>query len=735
MYLKKYSLKFAQAALSALSVCWLFGLAAVGFGQGTGTIKGTVSLEAQNLEIHDVIVVIVQLKRSTTTDEKGAYEFKDVPPGAYNLVAKFDRLPDVIERVEVKAGETTTADLKLKLTGLRDQVTVSATGNEQSALESFQSVNSLDATALLERDTSSLGEALDKQTGIAKRSSGPGASRPVIRGFDGDRVLVAQDGIRSGSLSSTSGDHGEPINVLSVEKIEVVRGPATLLYGSSAIGGLVNAVSGHEQAHEGLHGYLSGVGASTQNLGGISAGLEFGKGKWLVWGNGGGQKSGDYSSPRGKVLNTGLHNYDFTGGSGYFTEKGFLNASYSYNRNFYGVPYDTTEPNPEISKLDMHSQDVRLNAGFNNLTSSLEHVHLTFNYTDYKHQELVGGVPATQFFNKTYSYRSFFEQKAAGKLTGSFGVSGFYRDFKTVGDEALAPPTTQNSFAAFAVETVDFKRVALQFGGRMEHNVYNPISSAGLPDRSFTGFSGALGIRVPLWEHGVFAANYVHSYRAPSLDELYNNGPHPGNLTFEIGNPNLKRERGDGIDLSLRHSSERVRAEGHYFNYKFGDFVFLAPTGVRQDNLPVAKYSQADSRYKGVEADVSIGLKKNIWLNSGLDYVSAGLTANGTPLPRIPPLRGRLGMDFQFGAFRLNPEVVMSRDQNRLFTNEERTAGYGIVNVLASYTIAEKHAAHIFSVNGFNLGNKLYFNHLSFLKDIAPEIGRGVRVSYTVRFF
>lgn len=729
MYLKKHGLMFV------LSVCCLFSLAVVGFGQGTGTIKGTVSLESQNLEIHDVIVVIVQLKRSTTTDEKGAYEFKDVPPGVYNLVAKFDRLPDVIERVEVKAGETATADLKLKLTGLRDQVTVSATGNEQSALESFQSVNSLDATALLERDTSSLGEALDKQTGIAKRSSGPGASRPVIRGFDGDRVLVAQDGIRSGSLSSTSGDHGEPINVLSVEKIEVVRGPATLLYGSNAIGGLVNAVSGHEQQHEGLHGYFSGVGASTQNLGGVSAGLEFGKGKWLMWGNGGGQKSGDYSSALGKVLNSGLRNYDFTGGSGYFTGKGFFNASYSYNNNFYGVPYDSTEVDPEIAKLDMRRHGVRLNTGLNDVGAGLEHVHLTFDYTDYKHQELVGGTPETSFFNKTYSYRSFFEQKAVGKLTGSFGVSGFYRDFKTVGDEALAPPTTQNSFAAFAVETIDLKRVALQFGGRIEHNGYTPISTSGLSDRSFTGFSGALGIRVPLWEHGVFAANYVHSYRAPSLDELYNNGPHPGNLTFEIGNSNLKRERGDGIDLSLRHSSERVRAEGHYFNYKFNDFVFLAPTGDREDNLPVARYSQADSRYQGVEADVSVGLKKNIWLNSGLDYVNAELTATGTPLPRIPPLRGRLGVDFQFGAFRLNPEVVMSRDQNRLFTNEERTAGYGIVNVLASYTIAEKHAAHIFSVNGFNLGNKLYFNHLSFLKDIAPEIGRGVRVSYTVRFF
>lgn len=729
MHLKRPCLVFA------LSVCCLVGLVSVGFGQGNGTIKGTVSLEAQNLEIHDVIVTIVQLKRTTTTDENGAYEFKDVPPGNYSIVAKFDRLPDVIEKVEVKAGETATVDLKLKLTGLRDQVTVSATGNEQSALESFQSVNSLDATSLLEKDTSSLGEALDNQTGIAKRSSGPGASRPVIRGFDGDRVLVAQDGIRSGSLSSTSGDHGEPINVLSVEKIEVVRGPATLLYGSNAIGGLVNAVSGHEQAHEGLHGYFSGIGASTQNLGGASAGLEFGKGKFLVWGNGGGQKSGDYSSARGKVPNTALRNYDFTGGSGYYTDKGFFNGSYSYNNNFYGVPYDPNEPNPEISKLDMHRHDLRLNAGLNNVTSSLEHVHLTFDYTNYKHQELVDGTPQTQFFNKTYSYRSFFEQKAVGKLTGSFGVSGFYRDFKTVGDEVLAPPTTQNSFAAFAVETVDFKRVALQFGGRVEHNGYTPISSAGLPDRSFTGFSGAFGVRVPLWEHGVFAANYVHSYRAPSLDELYNNGPHPGNLTFEIGNPNLKRERGDGIDLSLRHSSERLRAEGHYFYYHFGDFVFLAPTGAQQAGLAVAKYSQADSRYQGVEADLSIGLTKSIWLNSGLDYVRAELTETGTPLPRIPPLRGRLGVDFQFGAFRLNPEVVMARDQNRLFTNEERTAGYGIVNVLASYTLAQKHAAHIFSVNGFNLGNKLYFNHLSFIKDISPEIGRGVRVSYTVRFF
>ncbi|MBP6822508.1 MAG: carboxypeptidase regulatory-like domain-containing protein, partial [Acidobacteria bacterium] len=201
-----------RKCLFATTVLLLSSLSAIGLAQATGSIKGKVTLEDQSVEVHDVIVVITQLKRSTTTDEKGAYEFKDVPPGVYSIVARFDRLPDVIDRVEVKAGESVTLDLKLKLTGVRDQVTVSATGNEQSAFESFQSVNSLDATVLLEKDTSSLGEALDHQTGIAKRSSGPGSSRPVIRGFDGDRVLVAQDGIRSGSLSYSSGDHGEPIN-------------------------------------------------------------------------------------------------------------------------------------------------------------------------------------------------------------------------------------------------------------------------------------------------------------------------------------------------------------------------------------------------------------------------------------------------------------------------------------------------------------------------------------------
>lgn len=721
--------------LVALLPCLLCGLAVTGFAQARGGIKGTVTLEEQ--KVHNVFIVVTQLKLSTQTDEQGNYEFRDVPVGNYSLVARLDRVPDTVRQVAVVAGQTATADIQLKLTGIRDQVTISATGSEQTAFEAFQGVTALDATTLLEQQPTSLGEALERQPGIAKRSFGPGSSRPVIRGFDGDRVLIAQDGIRTGSVSYSSGDHGEPVNLLSIERVEVVRGPATLLYGSSAIGGLVNVVSGHEQAHEGVHGFFSSVGSTNNNLGGASGGIEIGGKRWGVWGSGGGQRAGDYHTPLGRIFNSENRSYDVTGGAGYFGARGFFSGSYNFNRSEYGVPYDPREVDAEITSLNPRRHNLRLNGGVNKLSGPFDHVHLTFDYTDYKHEELVGGQPETQFFNKTYSYRAIVEQTRRGRYSGTLGVSGFRRDYEVIGDEALVPPTKQDSFAAFALQGVDLGRVAFQFGARLEHNGYDVAESDARRNRTFTGFSGSIGVRVPLWSGGAFAVNYTHSYRAPTLDELYNFGPHPGNLTFEIGNTNLKRESSDGLDVSLRHAAARARVEFHYFYYRLHDFVFLAPTGDEDDGLPVAEYLQGDSRFQGAELDLGINLHPTLWLNAGLDYVNAELTAAalGTPLPRIPPLRARLGFDFQYRGFRLFPELVMARDQERLFATETRTAGYATVNLLGSYTLTQEHAAHVFAVQAFNLNDKLYRNHLSFIKEFAPEIGRGVRFTYTVRFF
>jgi iron complex outermembrane receptor protein len=716
----------------------LCGFPALSLAQSTGTLRGTVTLETSGKPVHGVIVTILKLNRSVNTDDDGSYEFKDVPTGTYDVVAKLDRAPDAVQTVQVTSGAPVTLDFQIRLRAVSEQVTVTA-GSEETTSNSIQPINSITAVEIAEKNTQSLGDALDHVPGIAKRSFGPGTSRPVSRGFDGDRLLVLQNGERIGALGFQSGDHAEPIDVLSLEKLEVVKGPATLLYGSSAIGGVVNAISEHESAHPGIRGYITAFGGTNNYQAGGSAGIEYGTKNWLVWGNGGGQRAGNYDTPIGRITNSWTIGGNGSVGFGYYPGNRFFSFDYTFDKRRYGIPFNPAEEDPEVVKLNPRRHSFHFNGGVRDLDSFISGAQVSLQYNDYQHQEqdFFTDVVNTEFKNKTFNYQATFDQRRENRLTGTFGFWGLHRDYTSSGEEALAPPTKENDFAVFALEKVDFERIAFQFGARFEHHGYNPdqILDRPTPDRSFNGFSGAVGLRVPTWKGGVFVANYSHSYRPPALEELYNLGPHPGNATFEIGDPNLTREREDGIDLSLRHTTNRVRAELNYFYYHFKDFIFLAPTGEIEDGLIVANYAQDDARFTGVEARFDVGLHPNIWLISALDYVNAKLTDTDTPLPRIPPLRGRVGIEATYKGLRVAPEVILSKDQDRLFPTETRTAGYSVFNVTASYTIASQHLAHIFSLNGYNLGDRLYRNHLSFIKEFAPEIGRGFRLTYTMRFF
>src|SRR5262245_43219662 len=359
------------------------------------------------------------------------------------------------------------------------------------------------------------------------------------------------------------------------------------------------------------------------------------------------------------------------------------------------------------------------------------------NYSGWNHKELNFAEDpaevATTFNNKQYTYEFNVDQKHTNRLSGTIGFYGMHRNYLTAGEEAIAPPVKANVNAVFGLEEVSFERFKLQFGGRIEGTRYNPEVDA--PKTSFTGFSGAAGIHVPTWKGGAFVANFTHSYRAPALEELYNDGPHPGNLAFEIGDPDLKHESNNGIDVSVRHSSERLKAEASAFYYDLKNYVFLFLTGNEIDGLREALYSQGNSRYSGTELEFKAGVHPNVWLDLGFDYVSAGLKSLQTPLPRIPPARGRIGIEGQYKGFSVKPELVMAHNQGRVFTLEDPTAGYTVFNLNASYTIPTQHMSHHIAFNAFNLGDRLYRNHVSFIKDIAPEIGRGVRVTYSVKFF
>lgn len=709
------------------------------FAQTGGKISGTVKLNGEDTVMHQVTVQITELKKTAVTDKNGYYEFTDVPPGTYTLVTHQEGFRDATNKVTIAAGGAVTSDFQLQIAGVKESVTITASGAEQSTFESIAAVNVMDSTQLTTRAAVGLGDVLDNEAGVAKRSGGAGNSRPVIRGFDGDRVKVAADGIGIGSLASQSGDHSEPVDTSTVERIEVVKGPATLLYGSNAIGGVVNAISGHDEgAHPGLRGFFTAIGGTNNAQGAANGGLEYGTRNWMFWGNAGTQRTGDYKAGGnfGTVRNTFTKNNSGTLGFGYFARKAFFTTNYSYYTNKYGIPLDFNETDPEHRALRVWRGDLKFNGGYNDPNLAISSIKFTVDLSNYRHQELADDVVGTTFRNKVNSYRGMFEQKKYKALTGRFGFEGYVRDFSTVGDETLVDgPVKQKAFSAFGLEELTHERVTFQFGGRFERNSYDPVNPL-LLDRTFTGFSGAVGTKVNLWQGGLFVANYSHGYRAAALEELYNKGPHDGSLLYEIGNPNLKPEINNGIDLSIRHQNNRFKAEANYYYYAFKDFVFLAPSGTfdAASGFEIANYLQGDSRFTGTELSLDVTANKYLNVITGFDYVNAQLST-GQPLPRISPMRGRFGLDIHYQNLTIKPEFVAVGRQDRIFTNETPTAGYGTANVTASYILASQHSANIFSVSAYNLNNKLYYNHISFIKDISPEIGRGVRFTYTVRFF
>ena len=470
------SRRFSVTTLRILLLVVLGFVAFPAFGQSNATLKGTVTLGESGQPIHNVLVTILQLRRTVGTNEQGQYEFQNVPAGRYEVLAHLDRVPDVVRRVELTSGSTATLDFQVQLGGLEEQVTVTATGSEQSVSSSIQSVEVIGSVDLAKKSPVSLGEALDGELGISKRSFGPGTARPVIRGFDGDRVLVLQDGNRVGGLGFESGDHAEPVNVLTVERIEVVKGPASLLYGSNAIGGVVNAITGHDSAHKGVNGYLTALGSTNSKQAGGSAGIEVGTDRLLFWANGGGQRSGDYDTPIGTVPNSFSREGNFATGFGYYRDHYFLSFNYNFNKRRYGIPFDPNEADPEIVNLNPRRHGFEARGGFRENASFVEAGTFSLQHIDYTHSEIdsITNEIGTSFKNKTTIFQAMFDQKKSGHLSGRFGSWFSHRDFAAVGEEALAPPTAHNASALFALETLDYEKVSLQFGGRLEHNRYRP---------------------------------------------------------------------------------------------------------------------------------------------------------------------------------------------------------------------------------------------------------------------
>ncbi len=765
--------------------------------QVTGSVRGTIKSQVNDAPLANVSVQLSEIRRSAETDENGSFVFANVPPGRYTIVTHIEGFSDQARSIVVQNGRDLTQDFSLSIRSVQEEVTVTATGTEQSVYEAFQTVNSVGGSKIAEQANTAIGEVLERESGVGKRSFGPGTGRPIIRGFDGDRVLVLQDGVRTGSVGSQSGDHGEPIDTLALERVEVIKGPATLLYGSNAIGGVVNAVTNDEDdPHEGFRGFFTGLGATNNRQGGFGAGAEYGYKKWVFSGSGNYVREGDYRTPLGQIPNSASRSFGGKFSTGYFAKKFFVVGEVNADKRRYGIPYAplfeegslVTTPSgdpcvvdeeeagegksgepcqydpfgiqarfanqlPEVPEeaidIRMRRNNYKFRGGFRDIRGPVSQGNFFVDFTDYRHAEIetAGGEDeiATTFDNDTFSYRAMLQQAKYGKLSGRFGFEGYRRSYLTLGAESLIDGRVrQNNFAAFTLQEVDFDRVAFQFGGRIEHNGYDPANNTFYGDRAFTGFSGAAGVRFRLWEGASFVTNFTSSYRAPALEELYNFGPHVGTVTFEVGDQDLERERSTGIEFSFRQQLDRVRINGSFFHYRIDNFVFLSPVDENgddlidvEDNLPISAFVQDNAKFTGADVSVDVDVKNWLGAYANADIVKAELRDGDVPLPRITPARARFGLDFRYKGLSVRPEAVFvgAKKIDDVSVLETATAGYGLFNLNASYSLAKGNTTHTIFFASTNLGDRLYRNHLSFIKDLAPEPGRGIRVGYTIRFF
>ena len=707
------------------------------------TVTGQVRHAGSLKPLPNATVLIEGTTNVTTTDSDGRFTLTGVPAGSQHIIIAAPGMTTLRADLAVTAGVPAPLDALLDAE-VHYQEVVSVSPDARDQFASYQPTSVLAGMDLNRQLETTLGATLGKQPGVAERSFGPGPTRPVIRGLDGDRVLIMENGQRVGDLSSQSGDHGVPVNPATASRIEVVRGPATLLYGANAIGGLVNVITDTipTKPVQGAHGaVVVDLGSAAKEFVG-STDVTAGNGRWAFRAGASGHRNGDVSTPEGDVDNTqsrggfGNAGFSFTGA------KGYVGASYGYDDTRYGIP---VVEGGQV-ELDPRRHMFAFKAEAANLTGPVAGLRVDFAARRYKHDEIAGGEPGTHFENDTNEANFMVRHRKARRLTGSIGAWFLGRDFVAEGEEALSPPVGETGVAGFFYEELTWPHFTFQFGARVNHASYEP--EGGLPARDFTDASGSVGLLLrpeAAKDKLTFAINLARAARNPALEELYFFGPHPGNFAFEIGNPDLESEHAFGVDLSLRWRATRASGEITYFRNSIDDFIFRNPISEEEFisqfgpleeevEFPFIQFVAADSLLQGIEAHTDINLGSGLGLELGLDYVRGELRDSNDPLPRMPPFRFRGGLRYQRNAFQAGGEVVAVSKQDRVFGEETPTDGYGLLKLFGSYSFGTDRATNTITARLDNVTNELYRNHLSLIKDSVAEIGRNFKLVYSVRF-
>ncbi len=744
---------FSRNAATVAALLLAFSLSA----QNTATITGRV-MTPDNAAIPDASVTILELRRTVQVGADGSFRFENVPAGHYHLHAESRRVGHAVGEAEIAAGQTLPVEIVMDPAIHHEEIVVSAGPDARRASEVYQPVNVIEQSEIAAQLQPTLGETLNQEPGVSSTYFGPGSSRPVIRGVGGDRIRILEEGVGTGDASNVSPDHAVSVEPSKAQQIEIVRGPATLLYGSNAVGGLVNVVDNRvpsivpTEVVTGTVDLRAGT-AADERSGTVT--LDGGRGKFAWHLDFSDRNAGDVDIPgpadaeddpeefTGKLENSSLEARSGTLGASYVGERGFLGVAVTGFSTNYGIAghhhHEGEEEGEEEEeapvRIDLDQRRFDLRGELTQLTGPFENVRLRLGVNDYEHRELEGAEVGTTFTNERVEGRLEARHRPLGIVRGVLGVQLANNDFAAIGEEAFVPANTVDTRAIFAFEELTRGRFDFQFGARYENQ--DVSVAAPLPSRSFAGISVSGGtIFRPIEGYGV-ALSLARTVRIPTASELYAFGPHVATRQFEIGNAELSEETSFGIDLSLRKNIGRVQGQINIFRNSFDGYIYDAPTGEVEDDLPVFRYVQDDARFTGIELETHTELwhegEHHLELEVGGDYVR-GRLVDGGDLPRIPPLRLSLGLLYRLGQWTARAEAWRYATQRRVATLEEPTPGYTLVNASVSYRILTSRMVHDILLRGTNLTDELARSHVSPLKETVPLPGRDITLAYSMTF-
>jgi len=595
-----------------------------------------------------------------------------------------------------------------------------------------------------------LGETLSQELGVSASAFGAGASRPIIRGLEGTRVKMLENGMTVADVSGLSNDHAVSADGATARQIEILRGPAALLYGSGAIGGLVNVVN--ERIPAALEDHIGGqaeVRYSTVDNGrNGSASVDGAAGKIGFHADGNVRRTHDYKIPEPRVLNDPAsesgrlrrsfsEQETFGAGASVVDDWGFAGASVSSLNSLYGTPSE------EGARIDMKQMRYDVDSLFKKPLSGLESVRFKLGYTDYQHEELNDeDEPEIRYTNRVLESRLEANHKPVAGWNGSFGVqteNAHFAGQSTEGGPDTVPVTHSTTVAAFLVEERRFGALRVNAGARAERVKRRPVTG---PRRSFDLGSYSLGAMWDVAPGYALGATASVAQRAPTTEELYSAGPHEATETFDIGNADFKKETSHNIELTVQKTKGLLRWKGNLFLNQVKDFIYgningqlVDEEGNPGDELRERVFEQADAKVRGAEAEITWNQLGQGWSGRLFADTSRGKLDDGGNLPLQPATRVGADLGYRSDTLRAGLSVVHALRQDRLAAFEESaTPSYTQLNANLSYTQKFGKQDVTWFLLAKNLLNEDIRLSTSVLKDISPLPGRNFVIGARTKF-